>query len=213
MPQLTLYHCPGACSSVSVCALEQTGLPYELKLVNLPKGEQSSPAYLAVSPLGKVPTLLIDGEVLTENAAILVYLNALKPEAGLFPADTSPRMLAEVQSGLSFCGGTLHPQIRGFANPQRMTTGALEPVREKSIELIHKSFRYANARFAERGWWVGEETIIDVYVNWAFSVARRTGFDVAAYPHLCGLAERLSARPAFVRLLAIEAESRSALGF
>lgn len=211
-PQLVLYHFPGACSQVAVCALETAGLSYTLKLVDLAAGAQTEPDYLAVSKLGKVPLLLIDNEPLAENAAILTYIAALRPDAGLFPADPSPRMRAEAVGGLSFCGGTLHPQIRGLANPQRITTGDGEPVRERSRALATKSFGYAEARLAERGWWLGEESIVDVYLNWAFTVARKAGLEIAPFPLLSGLEDRLSERPAFVRMQAKERESRAALG-
>jgi glutathione S-transferase len=211
-PALTLYHFPGACSQVSLCALEQAGLAYELELVNLASNAQSEPGYKAISPLGKVPTLVIDGDPLTENAAILTYIAALRPEAGLFPTDPSPRVRADIAGGLSFCGGTLHPTIRGIANPSRMTTGDGAPVREKSTELAHKSFGYAEKRLAARGWWLDEPSIVDVYLNWALSVARNAGFDVSELPLLATLRDRLMERPAFARMQEIEAESRTKLG-
>jgi glutathione S-transferase len=212
MPNLSLYHFPGACSQVTVCALEQAGIPYTLNLVNLLQGEQSTPEYLAVSPLGKVPTMIADGQSLTENAALLVYINALKPDAGLFPVNPSPLMLSSMQAGLSFCGGTLHPQVRGILNPQRITTGDGAPVREMATALAKKAFAFAEYRLAEKTWWLGQESIIDVYLNWAFTVARNGGFDTAGYPLLSDLDKRLAVRPAFARMLEIEAESKAALG-
>ena len=113
-PQLTLYHFPNACSQVAVCALEAAGLTYELKLVNLAAGEQNGDAYKAINPLGKVPLLVIDGHPLTENAAILTYIAALRPDAGLFPASQDPLARAQAVGGMSFCGCTLHPIIRGI---------------------------------------------------------------------------------------------------
>jgi len=211
-PELILYHFPGACSQVSVCALEMAGLAYRLELVNLVVDAQSQPDYLAVSPLGKVPALLIDGELLTENAAILTYIAALRPDAGIFPADPDPKMRAAIVGGMSFCGGTLHPQIRGMANPQRLTVGEKEPVRQKSTELAKKSFAYAENRLTANGWWLGPESIIDVYLNWAFGVARRSGLDIAPYPLLTSLPERLAGRLAFAAMLEEEAQSRAALG-
>ena len=129
MPDLVLYHFPGACSQVCVFALEQTGLKYELRLIDLSTNEQSSPAYYPISSLGKVPAMMIDGVVLTENAAIQTYIAELRPEAGLFPEDRSPLAMANRQAGFSFCGGTLHPIVRGLRNPRaahhwRRGTGA-----------------------------------------------------------------------------------------
>ena len=211
-PQLVLYHFPRACSQVAVCALEGAGLPYRLELVNLAAGQQGSAEYLAVNPLGKVPLLSIDGVPLTENAAILTYIAALRPEAGLFPDRADPRSRAEVVGGMSFVGGTLHPNVRGVANPQRMTTGDVEPVRECSSKLLAKAFAHAEKRIAANGWWLGERSLIDVYVNWAFSVAKVARFPVEAFPVLDGLAERLMEWPAFARMQEIEAQSIAALG-
>ena len=69
---------------------------------------------------------------------------------------------------MSFCGGTLHPIVRGLANPARLTTGDGDGVREQSRYLATKSFGYAERRLAERGWWLGTVSIVDVYLNWAF---------------------------------------------
>lgn len=211
-PKLVLHHFPGACSRVSLCALEMAKLPYELKLVNIARSEQETPAYRAVSALGKVPALLIDGEPLLENSAIITLVHELRPDAGIFPRAGGPRLRAEGVGGLSFCSGTLHPQLRGIVNPQRVTTGDGEPVRERSRELASKSFGYAEARIADRGWWLGELSIIDVYLDWAFGVARRGGFDASPYPRLTELEGRLAALPAYRSMQDVEHRSRATLG-
>lgn len=212
MPHLVLHHFPGACSQVCVFALEHAALPYTLRLVDLKTNEQSSPAYKTISPLGKVPALVIDGTVLTENAAIQTYIAALRPEAGLFPADTSPLALARRQAGLSLCGGTLHPLVRGLANPQRITDGEPEPVRRRSIQLATKAFGYADTQLATGGgWWLGTWSLVDVYLHWAMSVAASAGFDFAPFPQLNGLRSRLMVLPAFARMLAIDTQSTATL--
>jgi glutathione S-transferase len=211
-PHLHLYHFPGACSFVSRCALEEAGLSYTVDLVNLRAGAQYERAFLAVSPLGKVPTLLIDGAPLTENAAILVYLAALRPEAGLLPPATAPRDVAEIQSGLSFCGATLHPQVRGLASPMRLTAGDVAPVRERAMELAQKSFAYADARIAERTWWLGEWSVLDLYLHWAHNTAIYGGFPAHETPHLSEHGRRLQKRDAVARVTQWDVEARQALG-
>lgn len=211
-PRLVLHHFPGACSQVCVFALEHAGLPYSLSLVDLTVSEQTTPAYVAVSPLGKVPTLVVDGTVVTENAAIQTYLAALRPQAGLFPADPSPLALARRQAGLSLCGAGLHPIVRGLANPGRITDGDPEPVRQRSVYLASKTFAHADAQLAAAGgWWLGSWSLVDVYLNWAVSVAASAGFDFAPFPSLLGLKSRLMALPAFVRMLEIDNQSRATL--
>lgn len=212
-PHLTLCHFPGACSRVSLCALEMAGLPYELKLINVAKGEQTSADYMAVSALGKVPALIVDGEPLLENSAIITFAHALRPEAGIFPLGADPLTQAEAVGGLSFCSGALHPLVRGVVNPQRITTGDGEPVRERSRELVGKAFAYAEARIAQRGWWLGEISIVDVYLDWAFWVVRKGAFDPEPYPNLIAMADRLrAALPAYEHMLAVEVRSSAELG-
>ncbi|MDB5579222.1 MAG: Glutathione S-transferase [Bradyrhizobium sp.] len=211
-PKLELYHFPSACSRVSICALEMAELEYELKLVNLAVNEQTTPEYLKISPFGKVPLMLIDGEAMVENSAIVTFVAALRPDAGILPSARIPRMQAEAVGGMSFCGGTLHPQIRGILNPQRVSNGDHEATREKSRELLTKSYRYAEDRLAERDWWLGERSIVDVYLEWTVSVARTAKFDLDAYPRLSGLEQRLAGMPAFERMQAVEQRSRKALG-
>lgn len=211
-PDLVLYHFPGACSQVCVFALEHAGLRHELRLVDLAADEQSEASYAAISPLGKVPALAIDGAVLTENAAILTYVSALRPEVGLFPARPTPLMAARQQAGLSFCGGGLHPIVRGLANPQRLTDGDPEGVRSKATQLARKSFAYAEARLAATGWWLDSWSLVDVYLRWTVSVAQSKGFDFGLYPHLESLKARLEHElPAFRRMLEIDAESHAVL--
>lgn len=197
---------------MAVFALEHAGLAYDLELVNLTGNVQAEPAFLARSPLGKVPLLIIDGEPLAENAAILTYIAALRPEAGLLPSGSDPRMRAEAAGGLSFCGGTLHPIVRGLANPTRMTAGDGEPVRTRSTELAKKSFGYAERRLAAHGWWLGKWSVVDVYLAWAFSVAVRGGFDLSGFPLLSALDTRLAAMPAFDRMREIDVKARRDLG-
>ena len=211
-PELTLYHFPNACSQVAVCALEAAGLTYGIELVDLAAGEQNGNAYKAINPLGKVPLLLIDGQPLTENVAILTYIAGLRPDARLLPVSPDPLVHAQAIGGMAFCGGTLHPIIRGMANPQRMTTGEGAPVRDKSIELADKSYQQAEARLAANGWWLGEWSIIDVYVNWTLSVALNAGYDVGKFPNLLALPDKLTAIPAFVRMQEVNAAGRAALG-
>lgn len=211
-PELTLYHFPNACSQVVVCALEAAGLAYALELVDLASGQQTSPAYLAVNPLGKVPLLLVDGTALAETAAILTFIALTRPDAGLIPVTGDLRLRAEAVGGMAFVGGTLHPVVRGIANPQRMTTGETGPVREKSVQLADKAFALAERRLATTGWWLGEWSIIDVYLNWAFGVARRAGYETAAFPTLESLADRLEGRPGFDRMLQVNAGARTTLG-
>ena len=93
---LTLYYAPGSSSFAAHIALNEIGAPFEGRRLSIPNKETRTPEYLAVNPAGKVPTLLIDGRVLTEVAAILFYLAKRFPEAGLLPADDDIERQAQV---------------------------------------------------------------------------------------------------------------------
>jgi glutathione S-transferase len=88
--QYTLYGRNGSGSSVCEAMLELTGLPYEL--VEFDKWKGKAPAeLLAVNPLGQIPALVLpDGSVMTESAAILLYLADNAPEAKLAPQQSDP---------------------------------------------------------------------------------------------------------------------------
>jgi len=82
-PTLVLYHAVPSRSSIVHWMLEEVGRPYELRLLNLKTGENRTPEYLAVNPMGKVPALLHDGVAITEASAICCHLADAFPEARL----------------------------------------------------------------------------------------------------------------------------------
>src|SRR5258708_12279247 len=91
MAKLTLYHASPSRSSVVLWMLEEVGEPYDIHLLNLQKGENREPDYLAINPMGKVPALRHGDTVITELAAICTYLADEFPGAKLnVPIATPP---------------------------------------------------------------------------------------------------------------------------
>jgi len=92
---LTFYYGSGSPFAWKVwLTLEHKRIPYELKALSFDKGDTRSPAFLAVNPRGKVPTIVDDGLVLWESAAIVEYLEERYPEPCLLPRDVKARALA-----------------------------------------------------------------------------------------------------------------------
>jgi len=114
---LTLYYWPGASSVIPHITLEEIGAPYERELINLAKGEHKSNAYLQINPRGKVPALSINGDVLTENVAILTYLAKLFPDARLLHQDLSEE--SRCLSMMSWFASTVHPTFAHIIRPER----------------------------------------------------------------------------------------------
>lgn len=83
MASLTLYHASPSRSSIALWMLEEVGQPYELHRLDLKAGDNRTPEYLSVNPMGKVPALRHGEAVITETAAICLYLAEAFPQAGL----------------------------------------------------------------------------------------------------------------------------------
>ena len=83
MPSITLYHAAPSRSSIVHWMLEELGQPYEMELVSFKKGENRQPKFLAINPMGKLPTLKHGDAIITEAAAICTYLADEFPEAKL----------------------------------------------------------------------------------------------------------------------------------
>ena len=81
----TLYYMPGRANLAPHIVLQETATRYRLELVDLEKQAQRSPEYLTLNPNGRVPTLIEDGFVMYEAAAITMYIAELHGEAGLAP--------------------------------------------------------------------------------------------------------------------------------
>ena len=201
MAELILYMSPGTCSRVTMTALEEIDVPFEDRLIFTGAGAQNSAAYLAVNRKGKVPALSVDGQVLTENPAILAYLDAQHPAAGLLPRGDDPLVRAQGLSDMAWCSSTLHINVRQIRNPLRLTVRDPDGVREDGLKKLAKECDYIAGRIGD-GWWYGSTwSIVDTYVYWAYSTAAAGGFPIGDYPVLTAHAERVRARPSFQRML------------
>ena len=88
--KVTLFHAPEHAVVRRAILLEELAADYELHVLNMKAGEQRGAEYLAINPMGKVPALLHDGALVTEQVAIYLYLADLYPEAGLAPPIGDP---------------------------------------------------------------------------------------------------------------------------
>ncbi|MBJ7410458.1 MAG: glutathione S-transferase family protein [Phenylobacterium sp.] len=89
MSDIVFYTNPMSRGRIIRWMLEEVGQPYETKILDWASGAAKSPEYLAINPMGKVPTIVHDGVVVTECAAICAYLADAFPQAGLAPPSGS----------------------------------------------------------------------------------------------------------------------------
>lgn len=202
--QITLYPFPASCSRVTMVALEEIGVDYATHCVNIRKAEQTSPAYLAINPKGKVPAMAVDGILMTENAAMLWFLHQQFPQAALLPQTDDAVRDHRGLIDLVWVSSTLHPNVRQIRMPVKLTKGDPEAVRADGMAKFAVECDRMEARIGS-GWWYGDSwSILDSYLYWAYSTAEKGGFDLAPWPLLQDHAARVRARPAFQRVLAKE---------
>src|SRR6185312_12997439 len=105
--RMKLFYSNGSCSLASHITLEEAGAKFEAVRVDLRAGEQKKPEYLAINPKGKVPALVVDAGVITENPAIMSYVADTHPQAKLLaaPGDFAR---AKAQEWLAWCASTVH---------------------------------------------------------------------------------------------------------
>ncbi|MCJ2180744.1 glutathione S-transferase family protein [Novosphingobium album (ex Hu et al. 2023)] len=207
-PVVHAYFAPGACSRVMLHALEEAGLAFEGHPLALMRGEQKSPEYLAINPKGKVPALVVDGDLLTENGAIAWYLANRFPEAGMLPGLDDPVTAAQALGDLIWCGGTLHPIVRRMMRPALFNESDPDGTRALAAAELGVTARDLDARLEGQDWWYGDTwSLVDTYVAWAFSIAAICGFPLSEYPNLASHTKRLSEKETFKRVVAREKEA------
>jgi glutathione S-transferase len=188
-PMLTLYFEPGASSMAPHIALHEVGAPFDGKKISLASKENRTPAFLAINPEGKVPTLLIDGRVLTEVAGILFYLAKRFPAAGLLP-EGDAEAEARVVSWMSFIASTIHP------------------ARRQGLDHARAVYAIADKRLGDNEWAVGDRySIADIHLFrlfWRF----RNSLNPAPgeLPNIEKHYERMMARPAVKKTIEIESK-------
>jgi len=207
MASLVLFFSPGSCSRVSMVALEETGVDYAIQRVSLANGEQLRPEFRTVNPKGKVPALLVDNRVLTENVAILTFLARRHPEAGLLPT-ADPWQEAEALSLLSWCASGLHPLVTRLRLPQRFCDlpGSIDRVRELAREEMIGQLSVAEERLSLQPWMLGQAwSIADTYLAWVWGRCPESGIDAERFPHLCRHHDKTMTRPAAQQAIRREA--------
>ena len=118
MPQLTLYHAAPSRSSVVHWMLEELGEPYDIHLVSFKKGENRTPEFLAINPMGKLPVVKHGDTIITEGAAICTYLADEFPRAKLNIPIGNPARGVYLK-WLFFGPGCVEPAVQERAFPRK----------------------------------------------------------------------------------------------
>ena len=205
---IKLYYAPGACSLAPHIALEEVGARYELSRVDLAANQQNSAEYLRINPKARVPAL-IDGDwVLTEAPAILRYIAARHPAAGLWPWD--PREEARCAEWLNWISSTIHVAFVHVRRAARYAADphAVEDVAATARKTCRDLWGAVEDKLGDAPWAIGERySVADPYllVYWTWGRGPVLAFDMAHdFPRWTEHARRLAGRPAVQRAFASE---------
>ena len=193
---ITFYTNPMSRGRIVHWLLEELGVPYEMKILDLGKREHKSPEYLAINPMGKVPAIVHRGGVVTESGAICLYLADAYPQAGLAPAlDDSQR--GTYVRWFFFGAGCFEPAVvdKMFARPPVERKSALGyGSYEDTVDVLAKALTpgpfFLGERFSAADVYVGAQ------IQWALMAK-----GLEPQPVFQQYVERIAARPALQRVL------------
>ena len=179
-------------------ALEELGLPYTLKVLDLAKGEQKTPAFLAINPNGRIPAIVdhsAGGFAVFESGAILIYL--AEKTGQLMPADVQGR--SRVIQWLMFQMGGVGPMM-GQANVfYRYFPEKIQPAIDRYQGESKRLLGVLDGHLKDHEYLAGDYSIADI-ANWAWVRTHRwSGVDVSDLPHLQRWIDAIRQRPAVQR--------------
>ncbi len=190
--------------------LEELGVPYEVKYVDIGRGDQFKPEFLAISPNNRMPAIVDPegpgGEPISvfESGAILQYLG--RKFDRFYPSDERRRV--EVEQWLFWQVGGLGPmagQANHFRNyaPEKIAYGI-----ERYTNEVNRLFGVMDGRLEDRDYLAGEYSIADMASLGWVTTYKAQGQDLNEFPNLRAWYERLMARPAVQRGLEVGKDRR-----
>ena len=200
---IKLFWSPGSCALASHIALEEAGAEYEAVRTSLREKANLTPEYLALNPKGRVPALVTDQGVLTENVAILAWVAQAFPQAKLAPTD--PWDFAQAQAFNTYLASTVHVayahKMRGYRWADEESS--FEDMRRKVPQTMAACFQLIEEEFLKGSFVLGETfSICDGYLFTLADWLEGDGVDPKRFPKVLEHRERVRARPAVRKVLA-----------
>lgn len=197
--KLTLYTAAPSRGAIVRWMLEEVGEPYDIQLLDLMKGEQLRPEYLAINPMGKVPALRHGETIVSEVAAICCYLADAFPAAGLAPA-IGDSLRGPYLKWLFFGPSCIEPAV--IAKVMNWQGGKRGTIGWADLDTVVGVVRHAVARgpyiLGDR--FTAADVVIGSQVRWGMQFKT-----LPELPEFKAYAERLQARPALQRQIALDA--------
>jgi glutathione S-transferase len=199
---MKLYYSPGSCALASHIALLDAGAAHEAIRVSFNDEEQKKPAYLAINPKARVPSLVTDNGILTETPAILAYVAQTHPDKKLAPLNDA-FAFAQVQAFNSYLCSTVHVAHAHGRRGARWVDdeSAMAAMKRKVPQTMADCFSLIEKTMIRGPWVMGERyTICDPYLYTISTWLKGDGVDIAKFPkvsaHFAAMNERPSVREA-----------------
>ena len=210
---IELYYWPTPNGWKITIMLEELGVPYEVKYVNIGKGEQFEPSFLKIAPNNRMPAIVDpegpDGKPISifESGAILQYLG--RKFAKFYPADERARV--EVEQWLFWQMGGLGPMAGQAHHFRQYAPEKLPYAIDRYTNEVNRLYGVMNKRLADREFLAGEYSIADMAsIGWTRSY-KNQGQELEDFPHLKRWFDAILARPAVERALGVGQERRNNL--
>ena len=204
---LKFFFGPMSCALASHIALEEAGADYEAVRLDLAAGDQRKPEYLKVNPKGRVPVLVTDRGVLTENPAILAYIAQTHPAKQLAPLDDA-YAFGKIQAFNVYLCSTVHVAHAHKRRGARWADqpASIEDMKRKVPETVAACFTLIENEMFEGPWVAGADfSIADPYLFTLSSWMEGDGVDPKRFPKVLDHRTRMAERPAVQKILPLHA--------
>jgi glutathione S-transferase len=209
--KLTLYYSPISCSLVPYLALTEARAEFDVHVIDFRRGAHFTPEYLRINPKHQVPVLMIDGEPLTENVAIQLWIARQFPQAQLLPIGDLNEFKAIAL--IAWCDSGIHPHLTPNVLPERYCDlpGSEVGVRRSAHKLLREKFQIAEDLLAGREWFLDHYTLPDAFFFWCFRRAMKFEVNLTEFTNCRAHFERVSQRASTQKLLEFEARTLTEL--
>lgn len=200
MSRWTFYTGRGTCALATHVALHEAGAEFDLVKLDFIATQQQSPEYLKINPKGRVPALVTEDGILTENPALLTFIAQRFPARRLAPLDDA-FALARMQEWTSYLASTMHV---AHAHGRRSARWADDPaahaaMKAKVPQTMAACAAYIESRL-EGPFVLGERySVADPYLYTIAHWLEGDGVDTSAFPRILAHRARVDERPATQR--------------
>lgn len=201
---ITVYHLTRSRSERIVWLMEELGLPYRLEVHPREPNGAAAPVFRELHPLGKAPAIRDGDLVLAESGAIVEYVVHRHAGGRLAVAPQAPGYERYVY-WMHFAEGSLMTLMIAALVLSRIPEAKESPVRSRLGERLRQMLAFVDGQLADRAYFVGDTfTAADVMMVFPFTTMREfLEYDLAPYPNVAAYLERIEARPAYRKAMAL----------